>query len=104
MFYDEKRLQMTRSPEIYKAYAQALSESQRVALSKIGNENFKWLMEEYIRCLKSENDPLIYITDFMSWNDNIMVIYDCNTYYENLEKEMADLMRGTNETKGDEKT
>ena len=104
MLYDEKRLQMTRDPEIYKAYAQALNESQRFTLSKIGNENSKWLLEEYVRCLKSEDDPLIYITDFMSWIDNIMIVYDCNTYYEILEKEMDDLMRGENETERNKKS
>lgn len=104
MLYDEKRLQMTRDPEVYKAYAQALSIQQRLALSKIGNENFKWLLEEYVRCLKSEDDPLIYITDFMSWIDNIMIVYDCNTYYESLEKEMDDLMRGENETERNKKS
>jgi hypothetical protein len=60
-------------------------------------------LEEYVRTLKDESDPLIYITDFMSWVDSVMLIYDCNTYYEKLEKEMNDLMRGTNETERGEK-
>lgn len=104
MFYDTNRLKMTRSPEDYQLYTAALTDAQKVALSRIGIENIKWLLEEYIILLKSENEPTIYITDFMSWIDNVMIVYDCNMYYEKLEKEMNDLMRGEYETSGDKKS
>ena len=93
MFYDEKRLQLTRSPEDYEAYDASLSQEQKTALSRLGNENSKWLLEEYVRRLKEENDPVIYITDFMTWRDKVMIVYDCNLYYEKLEKEINNLLK-----------
>ena len=104
MLYDEKRLWMTRSPEDYDAYAASLSEKQKTVLSRLGNENCKWLLEEYIRRLKDENDPVIYITDFLSWIDNIMIIYDANTYFDKRDEEIEKLIRGENETEGNKKS
>lgn len=104
MFYDEKRLQITRSPEDYEAYDASLSQEQKTALSRLGNENSKWLLEEYIRRLKDEDDPVIYITDFMTWIDHIMVIYDANTYFDKRDEEIEKLMRGENETDGNKKS
>lgn len=104
MFYDEKRLQMTRSPEDYEEYIKQLSDSQKMALSRIAIENSKWFLEEYVRRLKDENDPLIYITDYMSWLDQIVLIYDANTYFDKRDSEIEQLIRGENETDGNKKS
>jgi hypothetical protein len=104
MFHDEKRFQMTRPPEDYDQYSSNLSEEQKTALSRIGNENSKFLLEEYVRRLKNEDDPLIYITDFMSWIDQIMIIYDANTYFDKRDEEIEKLMRGEYEPGPKEKS
>ena len=104
MFLDEKRLQITRSPEEYQLYAAGLTDSQKMAISRIGVENTKWLLDEYIRRLKDENDPVIYITDFMTWMDDIMIIYDANTYFDKRDEEINKLMRGENEADGNKKS
>lgn len=104
MLHDENRLRMTRHPDEYAAYIEQLTDSQKVALSRIGVENTKFLLNEYIRLLNSESEPLIYITDFMSWMDTVMLIYDCNVYLDKRDEEIQKLMRGDNEAGGFEKT
>lgn len=104
MLHDENRLRMTRNPEDYFDYIAGLSDAQKMALSRIGIENTKFLLQEYVRILNSESDPAIYITDFMSWIDNVMLIYDANTYFDKRDEEIEKLMRGENEADGNKKS
>lgn len=97
MLYDESRLKMTRDKEEYMHYAASLSDSQKIALSKIGIENSKFLKKVYIR-LVEEEVPVILMTDFMSFIDEVMIIYDANVYFEKRDNEIEKLMRGEDET------
>lgn len=100
MLHDENRLRMTRSPEEYAAYISQLTDSQKTALSRIGVENTKFLLKEYIRLLNSESEPMIYITDFMTWMDETMLVYDCNVYLDKRDEEIEKMLRGNHEAEG----
>jgi hypothetical protein len=93
MFHDEKRLKKSRPLEEYEAHAISLTDSEKMALSRIGIENFKFMMEEYVHLLNSQEDASIYITDFYSWCEIAMIIYDYNTKCEMISKEIDELTK-----------
>ena len=93
MLLDANRLKKTRPMEEYIQHAESLTDNEKMALSRLGIENFKFMMEEYVRLLNSQEDPSIYITDFYQWVDSAMIIYDWNTRCEVLQREIDDLTK-----------
>ena len=93
MLLENSRLKKTRPFEEYESHALSLTDSAKMALSRIGIENFKFMLEEYVFLLNSQEDPSIYITDFYSWVDQVMIVVDWNTRYEMLQREIDELTK-----------
>lgn len=93
MLLDANRLKKTRPFEEYEAHKASLTDSEKMALSRICLENFKFMIEEYIWLLNSQEEPNIYITDFYSWLDDVSIVYDYNTRCEVLQREIDDLTK-----------
>lgn len=87
------RLKKTRPFEEYEAHKASLTDSEKMALSRICLENFKFMIEEYIWLLNSQEEPNIYVTDFYSWLDDVSIVYDYNTRCEMVTNEIEKLTR-----------
>lgn len=93
MLLDENRLRKTKTFEEYEAHEASLTDAEKSALSRIGIENFTFMMVEYVRLLNNQEDPSVYITDFYEWCEKTMIIYDYNTRCEALKREIDDMTK-----------